>query len=78
MSYQIKLKQFEGPIDLLLFFIRRDKINIYDNEASALKVVTNDSTNRRKKRVEIITKTKQQKKKQQKQQKQKEKQQKKK
>ena len=30
MSYQIKLKQFEGPIDLLLFFIHRDKINIYD------------------------------------------------
>lgn len=30
MSYQIKLEQFEGPLDLLLFFIHRDKINIYD------------------------------------------------
>ena len=30
MSYEIKLEQFEGPLDLLLFFIYRDKINIYD------------------------------------------------
>ena len=30
MSYEIKLEQFEGPLDLLLFFIHRDKINIYD------------------------------------------------
>ena len=30
MSYEIKLEHFEGPLDLLLFFIHRDKINIYD------------------------------------------------
>jgi len=30
MSYQIKLEKFEGPLDLLLFFIHRDKLNIYD------------------------------------------------
>ncbi len=28
--YKIKLPNFEGPFDLLLFFIRRDEINIYD------------------------------------------------
>jgi segregation and condensation protein A len=28
--YKIKLDQFEGPLDLLLFFIRRDELNIYD------------------------------------------------
>lgn len=30
MSYHIRLTQFEGPLDLLLHLIRRDKINIYD------------------------------------------------
>lgn len=30
MSYQIILPQFEGPFDLLLFFIERDELNIYD------------------------------------------------
>ncbi|MBN2184574.1 MAG: segregation/condensation protein A [Candidatus Krumholzibacteriota bacterium] len=30
MVYQIRLTQFEGPLDLLLHLIRRDKINIYD------------------------------------------------
>lgn len=29
-SYQIKLPQFEGPFDLLLFFIQRDELDIYD------------------------------------------------
>ncbi|HNI43569.1 MAG TPA: segregation/condensation protein A [Chitinophagales bacterium] len=29
-TYQIKLPQFEGPFDLLLYFIQRDEINIYD------------------------------------------------
>jgi segregation and condensation protein A len=29
-NYQIKLKQFEGPFDLLLFFIERDELDIYD------------------------------------------------
>ena len=28
--YKIKLEQFEGPLDLLLFFIKRDELNIYD------------------------------------------------
>jgi segregation and condensation protein A len=28
--YKVKLNQFEGPLDLLLFFIRRDELNIYD------------------------------------------------
>ena len=28
--YQIQLNNFEGPIDLLLYFIRRDEIDIYD------------------------------------------------
>lgn len=29
-TYQIKLSQFEGPFDLLLFFIERDEIDIYN------------------------------------------------
>lgn len=28
--YKIKLDTFEGPLDLLLFFIKRDELNIYD------------------------------------------------
>ncbi|MDI9337936.1 MAG: segregation/condensation protein A [Alphaproteobacteria bacterium] len=28
--YKIKLEHFEGPFDLLLFFIERDELNIYD------------------------------------------------
>lgn len=30
VSYQIKLPQFEGPFDLLLFFIERDELDIYN------------------------------------------------
>ena len=30
MSYKINTNDFEGPLDLLLFFIQRDKLNIYD------------------------------------------------
>ena len=30
MTYQIKLPDFEGPFDLLLFFIERDELDIYD------------------------------------------------
>lgn len=37
--YQIKLPQFEGPFDLLLFFIERDEIDIYDIPIAQL---TND------------------------------------
>lgn len=28
--YRVQLQQFEGPLDLLLFFIRRDEIDIHD------------------------------------------------
>jgi segregation and condensation protein A len=28
--YRVQLQQFEGPMDLLLFFIKRDEIDIYD------------------------------------------------
>ena len=28
--YKINLANFEGPLDLLLFFIRRDELDIYD------------------------------------------------
>jgi segregation and condensation protein A len=30
MNFEIKLPLFEGPFDLLLFFIERDELNIYD------------------------------------------------
>jgi len=30
MSFEIHLQQFEGPFDLLLFFIERDELDIYD------------------------------------------------
>jgi len=39
LSYQIRLPQFEGPFDLLLFFIERDELDIYDIPISQ---VTND------------------------------------
>ena len=29
-KYSIKLNNFEGPMDLLLYFINRDRIDIYD------------------------------------------------
>src|ERR1700710_608456 len=29
-SFEIKLPQFEGPFDLLLFFIERDELDIHD------------------------------------------------
>lgn len=28
--YRVELQQFEGPMDLLLFFIKRDEIDVYD------------------------------------------------
>ncbi|MES2764714.1 MAG: segregation/condensation protein A [Bacteroidota bacterium] len=34
--YSIKLPNFEGPLDLLLFFIRRDELNIYDIPISSI------------------------------------------
>ena len=30
MSYRVKLQEFEGPLDLLLFFIKRDELDIYN------------------------------------------------
>ena len=30
MSYKIKLEVFEGPLDLLLYLIKKDELNIYD------------------------------------------------
>lgn len=38
-SYQIKIEQFEGPFDLLLFFIERDELDIYNIPITKL---TND------------------------------------
>lgn len=37
--YRIALSEFEGPLDLLLFFIKRDELNIYDIPISK---ITND------------------------------------
>ncbi len=34
--YKIQLQDFEGPLDLLLFFIKRDEIDIYDIPISKL------------------------------------------
>ena len=34
--YRIKLNQFEGPLDLLLFFIRRDELDIYEIPISSI------------------------------------------
>ena len=34
--YKVKLNQFEGPLDLLLFFIKRDELNIYDIPIASL------------------------------------------
>ncbi|MBN9350371.1 MAG: segregation/condensation protein A [Chitinophagaceae bacterium] len=41
-SYQIKLPQFEGPFDLLLFFIERDELDIYNIPITK---ITNDFLN---------------------------------
>jgi segregation and condensation protein A len=35
-TYQIKLSQFEGPFDLLLFFIERDELDIYNIQISKI------------------------------------------
>jgi len=39
MTFEIKLPLFEGPFDLLLFFIERDELDIYDIPIST---ITND------------------------------------
>ena len=38
-TYRIKLQQFEGPFDLLLFFIERDELDIHD---IPIATITND------------------------------------
>jgi segregation and condensation protein A len=38
-TYEIKIPQFEGPFDLLLFFIERDELDIYD---IPIKKITDD------------------------------------
>jgi len=30
LTYRVRLQTFEGPLDLLLFFIKRDELDIYD------------------------------------------------
>jgi segregation and condensation protein A len=42
LTFEIKLPLFEGPFDLLLFFIERDELNIYDIPVHK---VTNDFLN---------------------------------
>lgn len=42
MNYTIKLPQFEGPFDLLLFFIERDELDIYN---IPIATITNDFLN---------------------------------
>jgi len=41
-SFEIKLAQFEGPFDLLLFFIERDELDIHD---IAIAKITDDFLN---------------------------------
>ncbi len=36
MTYKVKLNIFEGPLDLLLFLIKREKIDIYDIPISGI------------------------------------------
>jgi segregation and condensation protein A len=36
MSYRIKLELFEGPLDLLLYLVKRDHLNIYDIPISTI------------------------------------------
>jgi segregation and condensation protein A len=38
-GFEIKLPQFEGPFDLLLFFIERDELDIHD---ISITNITND------------------------------------
>ena len=36
MELKVKLENFEGPLDLLLYLIEKDKLNIYDISISEL------------------------------------------
>ncbi len=54
MDYKITIENFEGPLDLLLFFIQRDKMDIYDIEISKItKDFLNYISKMKKKRLEI-------------------------
>jgi len=54
MDYRITIENFEGPLDLLLFFIQRDKMDIYDIEISKItKDFLNYISKMKKKRLEI-------------------------
>jgi len=46
--FTIKLENFEGPLDLLLYFIKRDKIDIYDIPISKITKEYIDTINRAK------------------------------
>lgn len=35
-TYKVRLDQFEGPLDLLLFFIQRDELDVYDIPISSI------------------------------------------
>ena len=47
--FTIKLENFEGPLDLLLYFIKRDKIDIYDIPISKITKEYIDAINHAKK-----------------------------
>ena len=47
--FNVKLDNFEGPLDLLLYFIKRDKIDIYDIPISKITKEYIDTINRAKK-----------------------------
>ena len=47
--FTVKLENFEGPLDLLLYFIKRDKIDIYDIPISKITKEYIDTINRTKK-----------------------------
>ena len=36
MEYEVKLKQFEGPLDLLLHLIKKENIDIFDISIEAI------------------------------------------
>ena len=36
MTYRIKLELFEGPLDLLLYLVKKDHLNIYDIPISTI------------------------------------------
>ena len=47
--FTVKLENFEGPLDLLLYFIKRDKIDIYDIPISKITKEYIDTINHTKK-----------------------------